>query len=603
MNKNDKTKIKLKDDIELLEKKGGGGAGVVWKARLTRELDFGKANKIVAVKIYKDKILKEHKEKERIKREFSTGSKLVHPNLVKMYHVDVDCPEPFLVMEWCGEDNLEEWRKKNPEPEEDFLLNFVTQIFEALDFLHASKRFHRDIKPKNIQIDSDGRIRLMDYGVIKPLRDIDITEKNGKFLGTYRYAPPEFILKGDYNYASDLYSFGGALYFLLHGFDIFRSEKSNEEIIEAKKRHKINFHEHLRKKSPTWTALFDLCEKLLVFDPDDRPQSVIECLDFLSQFLPKLFPFRTYFAAALTRMSEKGMNKMERIAKIVKHEGDNTGYAVYLPKQYTDPDEVPELTSREVYWIDRERVASSDLLIVYGDEPSIGVGQEVEIATNAGVPIVLLYSKGARISRMLLGTAGRIVGKIEITKESEVGTQMNDFFKKNSSRILFNRKSREFEYQIRLGKRVRSIRDEMGFSIKELASSSDVDSEQIENLETRPEKLSTISIINLRRLSKTLNVTPAELLKDQSEEEQKLEEIWNSNLRLIRRFSLKKGLSYYLYSQLKSFGREKFQLGVERLASRGDKKAIAFNYDTLGELLIEVLSSDHTPIKLPVSDD
>lgn len=104
------------EDFELLALAGDGAAGKVWRARLKRRLAFADAGVVVAVKIFNQEILVQPGQRERIRREFNTGWRLAHINLVRIYFADVDAAEPFLVMEWCDGGNLETWLKAHPAP-------------------------------------------------------------------------------------------------------------------------------------------------------------------------------------------------------------------------------------------------------------------------------------------------------------------------------------------------------------------------------------------------------------------------------------------------------------------------------------------------------
>jgi serine/threonine protein kinase len=287
-------------DFEKIKFAGDGASGEVWRARAKRDVKFASAGQDVALKEYKADLLSEPNQRQRIAAEYATGSRLVHPNLVRIYHVDVAANPPYMVMEWCEGKNLLEWRKSTPEPSEEFLLQFTTELLDAIEFLHSSRRMHRDIKPANIHVDVKGKIRLLDYGIIRSLREPHITQDHaGRFVGTYRYSAPEYIFDDEFSYPADLYSFGAVLYYLLHGKEVFPTANRTPDIITAKQNHKIIFETRLQAKGPIWSALFELSPRLLDREPVLRPASALASLDLLAAAIPDDVPLRSYFACSL----------------------------------------------------------------------------------------------------------------------------------------------------------------------------------------------------------------------------------------------------------------------------------------------------------------
>lgn len=566
-------------DFERLERLGAGASGEVWKARVSRNLPFAKAGDHVALKLYNKEILQEPNQRMRIAEEYKTGKTLVHHNLVGIFHVDIEeMEQPFLVMEWCDGVNLEQWRLARQLPDEGFLLQFTTQMLDVLDFLHSSRRLHRDVKPTNINIDVKGIVRLLDYGIIRSLREPSFTQSGARFVGTYRYAAPEYIFDNKYSFTSDLYSLGAVLYFLLHGKEIFYNVSRTPDIIMAKREHRLPFNQRLEEYGPVWKVLLDLCKGLLDSNPRNRPASAMACQDTLAKAVPSSIPFRSYFACALTRASEDKKHKehVKRITEIIKRNGHDNGFAIYFPGEHTDPQDAPDLTAPEVYWIDRERVASADLLVILADEPSFGVGQEAEIAASAGVPIVIFHSADVNVSRMLRGIAGRIISLVSFTDDADLDAKAAQFFGENKGRLHLSRLSREREYHLRVGHRVREIRETLGLSVEELAEKAEVNKELLDSLETRPEQLSTISLVNLRRIARGLSVSPAELVRDQSAKDQQFEEIRNVSINSLREFARQHQLSYEQYTKLKAHGlqdlRQRMSNQAGSLAAKGYPK-------------------------------
>jgi len=569
-------------DFERVNRLGDGASGEVWRVRPSREIPTLPPEEFLALKIYKPDILEEPNQRMRIAEEYKTGKTLVHPNLVKIYHVDIEAADqPFLVMEWCDGDDLMQWRQKNPLPTEQFLIQFATQMLDALDFLHSSRRLHRDVKPKNINIDRKGVLRLLDYGIIRSLRERSFTEDSPRFVGTYRYAAPEYIFQNSYSFSSDLYSLGAVFYFLLHGKEIFPAIQRTPDLLKAKETQRPIFEDNLERNGPGWKALMDLSKRMLEPDPANRPASAMACRELLAKDIPSV-PFRGYFACALTRSNEDDdpnrrelrKQQLEQVSKVIKSRADRNGVTIYFPGEHTHPQGAPDLKPPEVYWIDRERVASADLLVVFADEPSFGVGQECEIAANAGVPIVIFHSSDIKVSRMLEGIAGRIIAKIAFENVSDLANKANQFFEENRSRLNLSRLSREREYHLRLGNRVREFRLASNLSIENLADKADVPLELMNSLESRPEQLTNLSLVNLRRIARALRVSPAELVRDQSARDQEFEDLRNASITNLREYARQQELSYKEYARLKTAGLDALIQQSVSLAAKGTPKAI-----------------------------
>lgn len=454
-------------------------------------------------------------------------------------------------------------------PTKGFWFSFTTQLLDVLDFLHSSKRYHRDVKPTNINIDTKGRVRLLDYGITRSLREPHITESDARFIGTYRYSAPEYIFDNVYDFTSDLYAFGAVLYYVLHGREIFHNVRRQPDIIKAKEQHNVTFDRSLEGNGPVWKALLDLAKQLLEPKPTSRPASAMACVDMLARAIPSSIPYRVYFACSLTRNNESQRRIIEQVQELLRACAEESGFSLYLPGEHTHPLGAPDLSPPEVYWIDRERVASSDLLLIFADEPSFGAGQEAEIAANAGVPIAIFHSENTEISRMLRGIPGRILGQIAFANQADLEVKAKKFFGENKSRLKVSRSTRDREYHLRVGNRVRETRQAEGLSVDELAEKAEVSKEVVESLETRPEKLSNTSLINLRRIARALNISLAEILKDQSGRDQELEDQFRASLVTLRKFALEHELTYNNYARLKVYGIRSLRQQMESIAARG----------------------------------
>jgi transcriptional regulator with XRE-family HTH domain len=209
--------------------------------------------------------------------------------------------------------------------------------------------------------------------------------------------------------------------------------------------------------------------------------------------------------------------------------------------------------------------------VIFCDHPSFGVGQEAEIAANAGVPILLFYGKGTQVSRMLRGVPASIIGQIEYSDLDDLEAKAERFFQQKKTQLAFSRQNRDRQYQVRVGRRVRLCRESAGLSLEQLADQADVAKEQVEALETRPEQQSNFSLVNLRRIARVLDVSPAELMKDQSGKDQDFAEVYRASLENLRTFAVEHQLAYAVYADLKKRGTALLRTEFDRAAARKRK--------------------------------
>ncbi|CAH1207305.1 Serine/threonine-protein kinase PrkC [Paenibacillus plantiphilus] len=195
---------------EIITRIGGGGMALVYKAHDVL------LNRNVAVKILRQQFVHDEEFIRRFRREAQSAAALSHPNVVSIYDVGQEEDTHYIVMEYVEGNNLNEIIQERAPLQTEEAVRISLQICDALEHAHHNQIIHRDIKPHNILIGKNGRVKVTDFGIARAVTSSTITQ-TGSVLGSVHYFSPEHAKGISTGEKSDIYSLGIVLYQMLTG--------------------------------------------------------------------------------------------------------------------------------------------------------------------------------------------------------------------------------------------------------------------------------------------------------------------------------------------------------------------------------------------------
>ncbi|PYQ62504.1 MAG: hypothetical protein DMF53_12810, partial [Acidobacteria bacterium] len=253
---------------EILEILGGGGMGVVYKARDTR------LARIVALKFLPPELTRDREAKLRFEQEARAASSLDHPNLCTILEMgEASDGRLYIAMPCYDGETLRRRLERGPLPVEE-AVDVALQIARGLAKAHRNGIIHRDVKPANLIITSDGVVKILDFGLAKLAGSAAIS-RSGSSAGTPAYMAPEQARGDEVDPRADLWSLGVVLYEMLTGRRPFRGEREQAVIYSILHENAQPLRE-LRPEAPP--ELARIVERLMAKAPEDRYSTVDEAI-------------------------------------------------------------------------------------------------------------------------------------------------------------------------------------------------------------------------------------------------------------------------------------------------------------------------------------
>ncbi len=284
---------------EVIEELGEGGMGIVYKV-FDRKIE-----EKVALKVLAPEIAGDEKTIERFRNELKLARKVSHRNVCRMYDLSEEEKTPFITMEFVPGENLKSLIRRVGHLSKAKAISIAKQICEGLAEAHRLGVVHRDLKPQNIMVDSEGNARIMDFGIARSIRTKSITE-TGMIIGTPEYLSPEQVEGIGVDHQSDLYSLGVIMFEMITGRVPFKGETPLSVILK----HKTDRPPDPRKYDEQIPlAISRMILKCLEKDKNKRYRTANELLDDLIEIEKGMITTQTVEIERIEKKAKKSRGK------------------------------------------------------------------------------------------------------------------------------------------------------------------------------------------------------------------------------------------------------------------------------------------------------
>lgn len=306
----------LQGRFDLLAELGSGSSGTVYRARTRQPVADLPAGTEVAVKFLRQDRLDDERARERMLAEGRLGRRVRHPNVAAIHGAEtidlLGLQSTYLVMELVQGTTLRAFLQQQGPPVEDLTRRIGGDAAAGLHALHRRGIVHRDVKPENLVLTPDGRVKVVDLGLARPFGAVGGgSSPSGGIAGSLSYAAPEVLLGRPAQPRSDLYSLGVVLYEVATGRHPFAQHGTADAMLHA------ILHEAPVPPSQLRPRMTPLLEQLLLEllhkEPDERPRDADQVARILQQGEASDW-WRAHVARAPVLASERRLRRMRRVA-------------------------------------------------------------------------------------------------------------------------------------------------------------------------------------------------------------------------------------------------------------------------------------------------
>lgn len=390
------------DRYEILEKIGTGGMSDVYKAKCH------KLNRYVAVKVLKQEFSENENFVSKFRIEAQAAASLMHPNIVNVYDVGAENDIYYIVMELVEGITLKKYIERKARLSYKEAVSIAIQVSMGIEAAHNNHIIHRDIKPQNIIISREGKVKVTDFGIAKAATSNTITSN---VMGSVHYTSPEQARGGYSDEKSDIYSLGITLFEMLTGRVPFNGETTVAIAIKHIQEEMVSPKEFVPEiPSSVEAIVLKCCQK----SPDRRYQNMSEVIADLKQSL--ISPDEDFVVnrdmdeeASTRAISEDEMNQIKRKAQ----RQDAYEEQMRLNTQYTRPPMDEEYDGEEEYYEE--------------DEYDAGDSKMEKIT------VVLAVLAGVVICAVVLMVVGKIFG---VMNTDDIGSKIDPDTEESSSQML-----------------------------------------------------------------------------------------------------------------------------------------------------------------------
>ncbi|MCJ7679167.1 MAG: serine/threonine protein kinase, partial [Candidatus Aminicenantes bacterium] len=303
-----KTGTTFSDRYEVIDELGKGGMGAVYKVY------DKKIKEKIALKLIRPEIALNEKTAERFRNEIKLARRITHRNVCRMYDLGEDGPSLYITMEYISGQDLRNMLRMTPHFSVGTAVNIAKQVCQGLVESHRLGVVHRDLKPQNIMIDTEGSVKIMDFGIARSLRTSSVTA-TGVLIGTPDYMSPEQAEGKDVDERTDIYSLGVILFEMVTKKVPFTGETA----LSVALKHKTEAPEHpAALNTAVSPELNRIILKCLEKDKNKRYAGAAELLDDLSGV-------------------EQGIPTIEKIIPVQKPRTSSEITVILQPRKYIIP--------------------------------------------------------------------------------------------------------------------------------------------------------------------------------------------------------------------------------------------------------------------------